>query len=64
MEIRGYRQDDIAEMMDIWNEVVRDGIAFPQEEELDLESGSAFFASQTYCGVAEEDARVIGLRCV
>lgn len=61
MEIRSYRQDDIAEMVGIWNEVVRDGIAFPQEEELDLASGSAFFASQTYCGVAEEDGRVIGL---
>ena len=61
MEIREYRQDDLAEMVDIWNEVVRDGIAFPQEEELDLASGSAFFASQTYCGVAEEDGHVIGL---
>lgn len=61
MEIRSYRQDDIAEMVGIWNEVVRDGIAFPQEEELDLASGSAFFASQTCCGVAEEDGRVIGL---
>ena len=61
MEIRSYQQDDIAEMVGIWNEVVRDGIAFPQEEELDLKSGGAFFASQTYCGVAEEDGRVIGL---
>lgn len=61
MEIRSYRPDDIAEMVDIWNEVVRDGIAFPQEEELDLTSGGAFFASQTYCGVVEEDGRVIGL---
>ena len=61
MEIRSYRPDDIAEMVGIWNEIVRDGIAFPQEEELDLASGGAFFASQTYCGVAEEDGRVIGL---
>lgn len=61
MEIREHRQDDLAEMVDIWNEVVRDGVAFPQEEELDLAGGSAFFASQTYCGVAEEDGHVIGL---
>ena len=61
MEIREYRQDDLAEMVEIWNEVVRDGVAFPQEEELDPASGSAFFASQTYCGVAEEGGRVIGL---
>lgn len=61
MEIRSYRQDDIAEMVDIWNEVVRGGIAFPQEEELGLASGDEFFASQTYCGIAEEDGHVIGL---
>ena len=61
MEIRSYRQDDLTEMVDIWNEVVRDGIAFPQEEELDLTSGGTFFASQTYCGIAEEDGHVIGL---
>lgn len=61
MEIREYRQDDLAEMVDIWNEVVRDGVAFLQEEELDPAGGSAFFASQTYCGVAEEDGHVIGL---
>lgn len=59
--VRGYRQDDLADMVDIWNEVVRDGVAFPQEDELDLTSGSEFFASQTYCGVAEEDGHVIGL---
>ncbi len=61
MKVRSYRQDDLVDMVNIWNEVVRDGIAFPQEDELDLESGSKFFASQTYCGVAEEDGRVIGL---
>ena len=36
----------------IWNEVVEDGIAFPQEELLDMESGAEFFASQSYTGVA------------
>ena len=48
-------------MIRIWNEVVEDGIAFPQEEFLDAESGDAFFASQSYCGVAEEDGKVYGL---
>ncbi len=60
-EIRGYRQSDLGAMVSIWNEVVRGGIAFPQEEELDLPSGRQFFASQTYCGVAVEDGSVIGL---
>ena len=48
-------------MIRIWNEVVEDGIAFPQEEFLDAESGDAFFASQSYCGVAKEDGKVYGL---
>ena len=33
--IRQYRQSDIPEMIRIWNEVVEEGIAFPQEECLD-----------------------------
>ena len=48
-------------MIRIWNEVVEDGIAFPQEEFLDAESGEAFFASQSYSAVAEEDGKVYGL---
>lgn len=48
-------------MISIWNEIVEDGIAFPQEELLTEKTGSEFFASQTYCGVAEEDGTVYGL---
>lgn len=50
--IRKYEEKDIPEMITIWNEVVEEGIAFPQEELLTIASGEAFFASQTYCGVA------------
>lgn len=42
-------------MVQIWNEVVEDGIAFPQEMALTEKSGKPFFHSQTYCGVAEND---------
>ena len=59
--IRGYTESDLGDMVRIWNEVVEDGIAFPQEDELDLESGALFFASQSYTGVAEIDGRVVGL---
>ena len=59
--IRQYKQSDMPEMIRIWNEVVEEGIAFPQEECLDLESGAAFFESQSYTGVAEMDGKVIGL---
>ena len=59
--IRQYRQSDIPEMIRIWNEVVEEGIAFPQEECLDMESGAAFFEAQSYTGVAETDGKITGL---
>lgn len=61
VSVRAYTQADVAAMVAIWNEVVRDGVAFPQEEELDQTSGAAFFAGQTYCAVAEDAGRVLGL---
>lgn len=48
-------------MIRIWNEVVEDGIAFPQEECLTKESGADFFAAQSFTGVAEEDGKIYGL---
>ncbi len=61
MIIRQYKEQDLPDMIRIWNEVVEDGIAFPQEESLDLNSGADFFASQSYTGVAEEDGKIFGL---
>ena len=61
MIVREYTKRDLSRMIEIWNEVVEDGIAFPQEDLLDVESGTEFFASQTYCGVAEEDGKIYGL---
>lgn len=60
--VRAYCDSDIPAMVSIWNQVVEDGIAFPQEELLDEQSGRAFFASQTYCGAAvNESGEVVGL---
>lgn len=61
MEIRKYRESDIPEMVRIWNKVVEEGVAFPQEEYLDAESGKKFFSEQSYCGVAEHNGSVVGL---
>lgn len=61
MIVREYSEQDLAEIIRIWNEVVEEGIAFPQEEALDMESGAEFFASQSYTGVAEEDGKLYGL---
>ena len=36
MIIRKYEEKDLQQMIDIWNEVVEDGIAFPQEDFLDM----------------------------
>lgn len=61
MTVRAYTQQDINALIQIWNEVVEDGVAFPQEECLDMQSGSDFFASQSYTGVAESDRKIVGL---
>ena len=61
MQVREYTKGDLPEMIRIWNEVVEEGVAFPQEERLDAKSGEAFFASQSYSAVAEEDGKVYGL---
>ncbi|MBP5385526.1 MAG: GNAT family N-acetyltransferase [Lachnospiraceae bacterium] len=61
MRVREYTDRDLPELIRIWNEVVEEGVAFPQEEFLDAESGAAFFASQSFTAVAEEDGTVFGL---
>lgn len=61
MHVREYLQADLSEMIRIWNEVVEEGIAFPQEDLLDEVSGADFFASQSYTGVAENDGKIVGL---
>lgn len=60
--VRKNEESDLSEMIEIWNSVVVDGIAFPQEETLDLNSGKDFFATQSYCGVAiNEKEEVVGM---
>ena len=61
--IRAYEKKDAAAAAAVWNEVVADGVAFPQTELLDAESGHAFFAAQSFTGLAcdAETGAVIGL---
>lgn len=54
LQVRKFEEKDLPEMIRIWNEVVEDGIAFPQEELLTLETGREFFESQTYTGVVQD----------
>ncbi len=61
--IREYKTEDVKSTIDIWNTVVEDGVAFPQEDYLTEKTGDEFFKSQTYTGVAynEENDEVVGL---
>lgn len=61
--VQEYDKKDINKMKDIWNEVVKNGNAFPQIEELTEVSAGKFFSEQSFCGVAKdrESNKIIGL---
>ncbi len=63
IKIREFQEKDLKEMIEIWNTVVDDGVAFPQLERLDSNSGRAFFSEQSFTGVAydEESGEITGL---
>lgn len=48
-------------MIAIWNEVVEEGVAFPQEEFLNEKTGKDFFSSQSYTAVAQKNGEILGL---
>ena len=53
--VRAITPSDMSAAILIWNQVIEDGVAFPQLELLDGQSGPAFFASQTHTAVAVDD---------
>ena len=61
--IRAYTPDDVTAAAEIWNQVVLDGVAFPQLETLDELRGDAFFREQSFTGLAvsEETGEILGL---
>lgn len=61
--IRKYTEEDLPQMIQIWNEVVEDGTAFPQEDLLTADTGKVFFAGQTFSAIAEDvdTGKVYGL---
>lgn len=61
MLIREFQKQDMPQMIAIWNAVVEDGNAFPQEEFLDEKKGNDFFSSQSYTAVAQENGEILGL---
>jgi L-amino acid N-acyltransferase YncA len=63
IKVRAYEEKDLQAMVEIWNQVVDEGVAFPQEEDLNLASGKTFFAEQSFCAVAldTETQKIYGL---
>lgn len=61
VRIRPYEEKDLPALRGIWNEVVKEGLAFPQVEPLSPEQAAVFFAAQSHTGVAEDDGEVVGL---
>ena len=63
INVRKFEEKDIESMISIWNEVVEEGVAYPQLDLLDEKTGAEFFCCQTYCGVAEDagTGEILGL---
>lgn len=61
--IREYTEADTEAIGEIWNQVVDEGVAFPQEERLTEKTAKEFFSEQTYTGVAEDgdSGKTVGL---
>lgn len=58
-----YEKKFVSDAISIWNEVVEEGIAFPQEEALDEVEGDRFFSAQSFTGLAldDETREIVGL---
>lgn len=56
IEVRPFRGTDAEGAAAIWNSVVEEGEAFPQEDTLSTGEAQRFFMSQSYTGVACDTA--------
>lgn len=63
IQIREFAEGDVFEAAAIWNQVVEDGEAFPQTENLTADTGKEFFLSQSYTGIAydTDTGKIVGL---
>ncbi len=61
VSVRTMQPSDLPAVTAIWNEVVRDGISFPQTDELFEDEARSFFKGQSQVGVAVEGETVLGL---
>lgn len=62
MKIIKYENKYVKYAAAVWNEVVREGKAFPQENELTEKDADKFFSEQSYTGLAiDENESVLGI---
>ena len=63
LKIEEYSTKYINDAIEIWNDIVEDGIAFPQKDALDPQTGDAVFNSQSFTGIAidADSGEVVGL---
>ena len=61
--VEEYTENDLEKAVEIWNQVVEEGRAFPQIQLLSKEESAAFFSAQTYTGIAKikETGETVGL---
>ncbi len=61
MIVRAFAPCDGEDFCRIWNRVVEDGVAFPEETPLKVEDACAFAAYQSFTAVVETEGKVRGL---
>lgn len=63
INVRKFKNSDLKACTEIWNEVVREGNAFPQTDPMTEDEALDFFLSQTLTGTAEiaETGEIVGL---
>ena len=63
LKIKKYERTDLKHAVMIWNQVVEEGVAFPQTEPLTEETGHAVFEEQSFTGIAydERSGEIVGL---
>lgn len=57
--VRAWMREDAPAMRGIWNAVVDEAVAFPQEQPLTPDGALEFFAAQSHCGVALDEAGAV-----
>ncbi|HJD34432.1 MAG TPA: GNAT family N-acetyltransferase [Candidatus Mediterraneibacter tabaqchaliae] len=63
IRIKPYEIKYLGSAVMIWNQVVEEGVAFPQTEPLTRENGHLFFEEQSFTGIARDEGtgQVLGL---